>query len=196
MFDISAKPISDFLDAVDSVLNSNTFILEFDNNSASIYESLTKYLKSGIFIDQILKYDLERKWSNLHYYDFDKNCYTVKTGNLVKEGFSIKLKDYQPDKNQYLIAMLTRELGFYSFYSKNKTLVEAETIVENFIYFISKGKEWKLYILEPDFLANTSNLTNESNYDISYFENESPCNSSAIIQCHEKSYLIITNGIP
>jgi hypothetical protein len=196
MLDIRAKPISDFLDAVDRVLNSNTFIIEFEISSPNLSESLTKYLNSVYFIDHILKHDLERKWSNLHYYDYDDDCYKIRPGNLLKENFIIKLKDHQFDKKQYLIGMLTGKYGFYSFYSQNKTAVEAEIIVENFISYISKNKEWKLLIVEPDFLVNTTDLTEDSKFDMGYFEGESPCNSSTVIQCQDKSYLLLTNGIP
>ncbi|MFN8259019.1 MAG: hypothetical protein U0W24_25240 [Bacteroidales bacterium] len=196
MLDLTSPPVSEFLDALDIVLNSNTFILAFENNSKGIKESLTEFLNSGYFEDQIIKQDLDRNWNNLHYFDDEKDCYLVRQGRLIKHNFTIKIKEQPLDKEFYLTGMLTGKSGFVSFYSKYKKEEEAKYIVCNFISFITNQQEYEIYCIEPDFLVNTADPHQDLGFYLTYFEGESPNNSSTVIQCHDKSYLLLTNGIP
>ena len=48
--DISQKPIKTFLDSVDSVLNSNTFLLEFEIKTDNIKADLFDFIRSDSFL--------------------------------------------------------------------------------------------------------------------------------------------------
>ena len=88
-FDISAKPNKDFLDNVDLVLNSNTFILPFNIRLNNVSDSLQLFLATDNFQNLMLQQDKDRGWNNMHYFD-KAGQQKVKPGNLLKENFKLK----------------------------------------------------------------------------------------------------------
>src|SRR5215204_2417516 len=153
--DISAKPVKDFLDAADEVINSNTFILQFHILLNDVKRSLELFLKSELFINQLLSQDRERNWFNMQYFDNVSNGFTVKPGNLLNENAQLKISELSVEKREYLIAMLTGDTSvgrFFSFYSKQKERKVAETIVDDFVSYLSLFGDYELFIMEPNFL--------------------------------------------
>ena len=100
---LNATPVKHFLDSVDIVLNSNTFIVEFEIANNAIEKSLKDFLLSAGFIEQLTRQDSERGWNNLHYFDTESNSYKVKSGNLSEPVSSLLLENPKCDKREYLI---------------------------------------------------------------------------------------------
>jgi hypothetical protein len=118
--EISAKPVKNFLDAVDTVLNSNTFILQFSILLNDIKKSLDLFLKSDTFINQLIFQDRERNWFNMQYFDGDTGRFKVKPGNLLNKDAKLIISEPSVDKREYLIAMLTGDTSVGSFYSNKR----------------------------------------------------------------------------
>lgn len=194
---ITLKPIRTFLDAVDIVLNSNTFLLQFDSQSTDLKTELLNFLKSESFIEQLANQDKERNWFNLHYFDKKTESYKLRKGNILKDQIELKIKEIENDKSEYLTAMLTgdTEKGpFFSFYGKQLDKEKARAIVDNLTAFLSIYASWRLFIIEPDFLKNSFEAYPKEE-DLKYFEVDYGNNSATIILSKDKGYLLLTNGI-
>ena len=63
----SHKSIKDFLDAVDHVLNSNTFLFDYKPSfSEDLKGELAAFLQSTDFYGRMLQQDMERGRNNMH----------------------------------------------------------------------------------------------------------------------------------
>ena len=100
--------ISNFLDAVDTVLNSNTFLFELPLNSSlepNIWLlKLGTYLRSKEFNDAIFNQDATRKWYN--YYTLTENDFIRYPASFLKENFPLDVTPYSKNPIEYLEAML------------------------------------------------------------------------------------------
>jgi len=198
--DISSKPIKLFLDTVDQVLNSNTFLLPFEVKADNIDEALLGFIASESFIHQLASQDKEREWFNLHYFDHKTGNYKLKNGNILKSEIDLKIKEIVVDKSDYLIAMLTGDTSkgrFFSYYSKEISLEKAKVIVDNLISFLTtydKYSEWKLFFVEPDFLKDTVERYSK-NEELTYFNGGFGNDTATVILTNNKGFLLLTNGI-
>ena len=194
--DISAKPLKDFLDGVDIVLNSNTFLLTFDIKNGSVTKSLEAFIKSNDFITQIIRQDSERDWYNMQYFDNLDSTFIQRPGNLISKTIELKIDTPQVDKREYLIAMLTGDTSigrFFSFYSYQKERNEAETIVDNFISYLSTNADWTLSVVKPDFLKDNVQ-ENAKKGELKYFNGDYGNDTATLIECRNKGFLLLTNG--
>jgi hypothetical protein len=198
---IADEPVKQFLDAVDAVLNSNTFILSFSVQSHDVLSSLTTFVNSSDFQLQLLKQDQDRLWHNLHLYNVDRDQYEARTGSVVKENCRLKITQPGFPGHEYLMAMITGDTtkgSFFSFYATQKTREEAEALVKALISFLFKDQAWQLFIVEPDFLWNAverSPLEKYSTGEIFYFEGDNGNDSATVIASKDTGFLILTNGI-
>ena len=195
-FDISPEPIKIFLDAVDSVLNSNTFLLRFDIHSDRIEDSLLSFLKSDDFMKQLTHQDIARGWHNLYNYDEHTESYKLRRGTILKEPMQLKIEK-RSDKREYLTAMLTGDTTkgrFFSFYGKQLELKKAEAIVDDLTSFLTDHRDWELWVVQPDFLKDGVE-TYSKNEDLHYFEGGNANDNAVVIKCDEKGFLLLTNGI-
>lgn len=106
-FDISQNPVKLFLDTVDSVLNSNTFLLKFELKTENMNLDFSNFIHSESFITQISDQDKEREWFNMHDFDYKTKMYKLRKGNILKDKFELEIKEIEEAKNEYLIGMLT-----------------------------------------------------------------------------------------
>lgn len=113
--DILAKPVNDFLDAMDEVINSNTFILQFHIGFNVVKKSLELFLKSEVFITQLLGQDRERNWFKMQIFDDVTTSLIMKPGNILNENAELIISEPSVDKREYLIAMLTGDTSAGSF---------------------------------------------------------------------------------
>lgn len=195
--DISAKPIKTFLDTVDIVLNSNTFLLRFDTKECDLNNELLNFLQSDSFIEQLAYQDKERRRFNMHYFDNKTESYKLKKGNILKDKIELKIKEVKNDKSEHLTAMLTGDTTkgrFFSFYSKQIDKEKARAIVDNFTSFLSVYANWRLFIIEPDFLKDAVEVYSKEE-DLRYFEGDYGNDNATIILTKDKGYLLLTNGI-
>ena len=195
--DISAKPIKTFLDSVDSVLNSNTFLLRFDSKGSDLNTEFLSFLQSDSFIEQLAYQDRERSWFNMHYFDNKTESYKLKKGNILKDNIELNIKEVENEKSEYLTAMLTGDTTkgrFFSYYSKQIDKEKARAIVDNFTSFLSVYESWRLFIVEPDFLKDAVEVYSKEE-DLRYFEGDYGNDTATIILTKDKGYLLLTNGI-
>ncbi len=184
------------MDSVDTVLNSNTFILTFDVTDDNLKDSFKTFLRSNDFITQIIRQDNEREWHNLHYFDSVDNCYKILPGNLINEDAELSMSSPSVDKREYLIAMLTGDnaIGnFYSFYSYQKDRVEAEVTVDKLIAYLTKDSNWTLFIVQTNFLKDHLEGYAKEN-EIRYFDGDYGNDNAILIQSKNKGFLLLTNG--
>jgi hypothetical protein len=195
MIDIKNPNISTFLDAVDSVLNSNTFLLQttVSADQGSI-ESQIETLLKGDCEAQLFQQDEEREWYFLNVFDVETMSYERREGVLVKPNLGVEVLCELTDPNQYLVGMLTADpnIGnFKSFYGTQKSKQEAENIVAGFLSELSKSKPFQTFALQPDFLFNKTDKVSE----LYYFEGEKACDTATCFLCYDTFYLLLTNGI-
>lgn len=195
--DISQKPIKTFLDSVDSVLNSNTFLLEFEIKTDNIKTDLLNFIRSDSFIRQISNQDIEREWFNMHDFDYKTKTHKIRKGSILKNKIELEIKEIENGKNEYLTAMLTGDTTkgrFNSFYSKEIEKEKAKAIVENLTSYLSLYSNWKLFYVEPNFLKNAVEIYSKDE-ELKYFEGDYGNDTATIILTKNNGYLLLTNGI-
>lgn len=196
-FDTSNKAVTAFLDAVDIVLNSNTFLLHYTAEvDCDIKDALTSFVNSNDFYQQFLKQDIDRKWHNHHHFNSKTDRFEPRSTNLVKPGSQLTIGKPAVSKLDYLIAMLTannQDLPFFSFYSQQIEVAKATQIVNDLIYYITWGSSWELYTIRPDFLYNGTEK-DKAKGTICYFDD---CGNDAatLIVSGNRHYMILTNGM-
>jgi hypothetical protein len=195
--DISAKPIKTFLDSVDIVLNSNTFLLQFDSMTSDLKSEFMSFLQSESFIEQLAYQDRERSWFNMYYFDNKTESYKLRKGSILKDKIDLRIEEVVNERSEYLTAMLTGDTTrgrFFSFYSKQLDKEKARAIVDGFTSFLSASESWRLFILEPDFLKDAVEVSSKEE-DLRYFEGDNGNDTATIILTRDKGYLLLTNGI-
>lgn len=190
----SQDPIDAFLDAADSVLNSNTFLIGIPLGPGDLRVQLTEYIASDAFLDRMLSEDIRRGWFNFHTFT-DAETLAPKPGKLVKPGFNLTIRETSISVKDFLEAMLRGDLhvgNFFSFYGKQKTRDEARLLTANLIAGTSIGGECRVYALAPDFLQNA-----DSDDQMYYFEGPNgACDTATVLATDTRAYILLTNGAP
>lgn len=196
---IDQPPVKRFLDAVDQVLNSNTFLLSFHGQEDNLAESFQKFIECD-FMDQLILQDAHRDWDNYWYYGQDdaKNAY--KKEQVVRHQFNGSIQRMQPEHRlAYLEDMLTTKSIMHHFKSPHQRSIPeyiAAEIVHNFIEAIMSGRPWRLFQVTPNFCYTL--LEQEEDPDIiGYFGGNGFGDSASILlRDDNKAYLLLTNGTP
>lgn len=84
---------------------------------------------------------------------------------------------------------------FESYYSKQIHKEKAKEIVDNFTSFLSVNGNWKLFVVEPDFLKDAVGV-HSKNTDLRYFDGDYGNDTATIILMNNMGFLLLTNGIP
>jgi hypothetical protein len=191
---ISQDPIDAFLDAADSVLNSNTFLICIPLGPGGLREQLTEYIASDAFLDMMLSEDIKRGWFNLHTFT-DEETPAPKPGKLIKPGFNLNITEIEISVMDFLEAMLRGDQhvgNFFSFYGNQKTRDEARLLAASLIAGTGIGGECRVYALAPDFLQNADN--DDQMY---YFEGpHGACDTATVLATDTRAYILLTNGAP
>ncbi|RYZ20289.1 MAG: hypothetical protein EOO10_23410 [Chitinophagaceae bacterium] len=195
MIDIKNPNVSIFLDAVDSVLNSNTFLLQTTVSAdPGTIESKIETLLKGDGEAQLFRQDEERDWHFLNVFDVETMTYERREGVLVKPNLRVEVLCEVSDPHRYMVGMLTADpnIGnFKTFYGTQKSKQEAEEIVAGFLTELTKSKPFQTFVLQPDFLYNKTDKVSE----LYYFEGGNACDTATCFLCYDTCYLLLTNGI-
>lgn len=191
--------VKDLLDALDTVLNSNTFLLSYvPLHPHSISQSMIAFLNSHSFLEQIFKQDHDRNWNNFHYWDSENSDYQQEDGKIVKPDIELKITKPSVNVRLYLMSMLTatneKNGNFWSPYKKQKSEEDAEQLVNNFLKFIGYDEDSETLCIQPDFLFTTKEMNSDSKI-LGYFEGEFASDSATLFVTNDKHYLLLTNGI-
>jgi len=196
-FNINDKHIKKFLDKLDVVLNSNTFLFHTQLNFLNLEktkEDFSEYIRSLKFLEEILLQDEIRKWNNFRKYrQVDKKLIP-----FIKEKFELKAEEI-PDENKvmYLQNMLSIEQEnptFRSPYNKQISSIEAEKVVLNFLNVVVKGQKWKLIKFNTDF-GYPGTFGNVDPSKMSYFEGGACDTVTVVITEKNDGFIILTNGL-
>ena len=182
-----------FLDAADSVLNSNTFLLVVPMRTGDPATDVRDFVCSGGLREAVLQADLAREWYIWHRYGPEGEL-TAIPGGFVKAGCELPVLRTNSTAFDYLQAMLCGDLrlgDFFSFYRRAKTQEEARRLTSELLGYLFAGAEPSLYVLDPDFLHDAS-LDGDEGY---YFEGKG-CDNAALLTAGTTGYLILTNGMP
>lgn len=193
---LNTPHIKAFLDGVDLVLNSNTFLLELKadfTDAEKATEEVSEFIRSGTFKNQILKQDLERGWENYHYLGVPDV-----EGDLFKPNFRIELKELSNEASiDYLRNMLTieqKESDFYSPYRNQMEKNKAQQLVVNFLHELLLQMNWKLFQLNTDFSYTREEIRNEN--EMAYFEGDYGSDSATLFVREDgRAFILLTNGL-
>ena len=200
---LNQEPIKYFLDKVDTVLNSNTFLLKTKIAFENVLETernLHDFISSGKFKKQILKQDIIREWTNYHQVNDDGKLVITATGILAKPTFKIQLKRLTKAASlTYFRSMLTVETdtnnyNFWSPYSKAINSTEAMLYVQNFLGKLGEGQEFIVYTCNTDFCYSIGEQYHNEKV-MGYFEGDYGSDSmTVIIRKDNEAFILLTNG--
>ncbi len=194
---VSVKPIKGFLDTVDAVLNSNTFLLQFNFKTDNINADLFSFLNSTSFYEQITNQDKVRGWFNMHFFDLETESYMINSGNILERNFTLTIKEITTQKCDYLEAMLTGDITkgrFRSFYDTQINAAYAKEIVNHFISCLCANNKWKMFFVAPCFLKEINKRYSKKE-NIRYFNGSDGNDTATVILTNNKGFLLLTNGI-
>lgn len=209
-----------FLKAVNAVLNSNSFLLQFTlDTSLPLEDSLQKFIQSEDFKAQIIEQDAQ--------YFGNYQRYREKYGDfgaLVKPNFDIQTRHIaETNKMDYLKSLLTTNTDFLylkilyegglteeeahqaltrfksvinnkfflqSPYNKELREEEADKIITPFLEELLQGQTWQLFRLNTDFLYDKYQGKNIMGYFYLLFGDT----ATLILREDNQGFLLLTNG--
>ena len=199
----------DFLDAVDGVLNSNTFLLRLSTNEIpdDLNEFLEKIIKSRKFKELMLEQDIDRKWFIYSSFNLDTKVWepNKKDCDFFKSEFKLAIESISyKEFIDILVDMLTTEK---SIYQKQLPINKAEEIVFRFIREIyhtsdlkTEGNNNSFYRIKPDFLNQRTELDIDNELDELdskfYYFDGTEFDSCTLFIVDNNIYMLLTNGMP
>lgn len=195
--------IHKLLDKLDIAVNSNSFWIELGVPAGEfeLEEVLVQHLRTGNFHFELVKQDINRDWN--HYTDlvfpknYEKPVLIQKPGNTWNGNEKIKLdKISQTTITDHLVDILTGKTKYYSKSSLGTQLKEDEAknlILELIIMLSSVDKNWRGFLIKPDFLNLVDEYYNSGYIQLGYFEN---CGRDMAIAflVDEQLHILLTNG--
>lgn len=204
-FNVAAKPIALFLDAVDAVLNSNTFLLPFARQGASVVSALQAFLHSPALAQELLQQDRQRDWYVFHCFDVEEMAYRPRRGlPLVLPHTQIIAQPLLGCGQVYLQDMLVcdgdKQL-FFSPYQRPLSPPAAARLVADLLDCLMPNQPWQLWQIQPNFLRVRAPEQDgdgewEDSEDWAYFEAGGSANTATVLLAQQQAYLLLSNGLP
>lgn len=191
---VNMKTATDlFLDAVDSVLNSNTFLLKIERGTEMLsdQEAIHQALFSKEFDQALYKADLNREWEIFHDSDVqgDELVYTPIPFNKGQE-LGLERQDTSFFPNLLLGMLIAGDpSGFHSPYDKAKSPKEAKALLNNFLAELKLGSDTSYYKLDKSCLF----LPFDPKTELVYWDNTPSDTLSAMLDA-DWIYFLLTNG--
>lgn len=215
--DLDCPGVSAFLDAVDTVMNSNTFLLKVRVDRpitvGGLRDTLGRFLGGPLFGDMMLAADRTRDWWMLHHAPFEVNE-KEDTGWRVQNG--LVLDDARLDLGRIDIVAFTARLRWMlreapSPYRRHLGEEHAQDLIGALFRDLFGPLSWPLatpmaqrcwaearwsfYTLRPDFLRSTEYYTGKPCPDLAYFDGGAADTAMFFYQ-DDVFYLLLTNGSP
>lgn len=202
--------VENFLRTVDSVLNSNTFLLVIPliGQPKDLKRFLSEFIKSKKFKELMIEQDKIRSLGCYNYYDFIEGEVVEAinySGEFCKPNFELSMEKMSYGSlEKILLNMITTNK---SFYKKQLSSYNASPIVNMFLDKIFKGNnikkltdEWNIYSVKPNFLNTTyiideNSRKEEQNERFCYFDDWG-FDSCTVFYNKERLYMLLTNGRP
>ncbi|MCP4442174.1 MAG: hypothetical protein GY810_24970 [Aureispira sp.] len=199
---INTEEIRIFLDTVNKVLNSNTFILKTKANYLDLdiaQKEIKAFLMSKDFREGLMTQSKEHGWTNYHYYD-KKDGNKLKPNErcrFVKNQFNLTFEPIPKKKcGAYLRLMLMGDdpLGiFLSPYQKGVSKEEAVRVARTFLNCLLEKQQYRLFKLNTDFGYTHEELRGTK--DICYFSGGMSSDAATLIVREDNTaFMILTNG--
>ena len=196
-----------YLDAVDKVANSNTFLLAAGDGLRSLTPAgIFEFLSSDAFAAAMYACDAERGWFNLHDpVDPPEQVQNVKDLYMPRPGeFLCVDKPAQLD-----VALVTREalreklqwllVGVRSPYGGNLPKREAAPLVNGFLSAIEReGAIVSAALCDPSFLHSTQYWTADDDFEpepLAFFDGGGS-DVAAFFKAGIHGYVVLANGSP
>ncbi len=181
--------ISAFLDGVDTVLNSNTFLLTFNIEKERLEKGVRQFIDSGGFKSQILEQDQARGWNN-----YSK----IKDEQLIKSNYKLQFHPLPLEKVEtYFSSMLMAESNSYNFwspYSKQFDKPKSIALTRGFLSALSQNQKISTCLMNTDFSYSHEEVHSKRGY-MTYFEGEYGSDSATLITREDhQAFIILTNG--
>lgn len=192
--------IDAFIEAINSVLNSNTFLLslslDYETSLEDLKEEFSHFVKSGNLKTQILEQDAES------YGNYQRQAEKQGSlGNLHKNSFELQVRELKEDKKiGFLQALLTTQTDIQflqSPYNKQLSKEEAHKVLNPFLQTLIGEKQWKLYKLSTNFLHTKEEereLRRKGKNIMSYFYDLFGDTALLFSREDNKAFLLLTNG--
>lgn len=202
--------VENFLRTVDSVLNSNTFLLVISliGQPKDLKGFLSEFISSKQFKELMIEQDKIHSLGCYSYYDFIEGEVVEVinySGEFYKPNFELSMEKISYDGlEKILLNMITTNK---SIYKKQLSSDIASPIVNMFLDKIFKGKniknltdEWNIYSVKPNFLNTTYMIDKnsgeeEQNKRLCYFD-DCGFDSCTVFYNKERLYMLLTNGMP
>lgn len=184
------KVVKEFLDAVDTVLNSQSFFIVFDNlaeyKGQTDKETIRAVLYSEEFDQKWEAQDQERNWELFKEWKED-----TKHPTQVKKNKDLEITLLKVEVANYWIDLLIANpvSRFYSPYAKALSSQHAQELVKSVLQEFDWYNRGKLYEIKPDFLFTVGNKEG----GLEYLWNCGLDTISAIVS-NSKIGILLTNG--
>lgn len=200
--------VADFLNAVDTVMNSNTFLLDAGHRLGALSgQNLERYVLSGPFHREMLHNDAKRDWHNFHevarYGSGKTMSWVPQEGQFPVPNLKIKPTMVSFDQFRARLLWCLTEARCYYQHSGTGHLPDGQavTMVDAFIDCLDAKQAFHGAFLEPDFLFGID-YWGYSEQDLpegclGYFGGPGNPNDTATVwTCSSGGYLLLTNGTP
>ncbi len=215
--DLDHPAIDAFLDAVDEVMNSNTFLLkvraDVPVHLGNRVEILDAFLRDRLFHEMMLAADQARDWWMFHEVPWEPDepgaPMAGAPGSLVRDGFRLTLDPL--DATGMVVRLRWMLTGACSPYRRHLDEVRARDLVSGFLRQAlgpvdgacpvepdrrsETEKPWKFCTVWPDFLRGMDERTDES-HQPAYFEGCESADTATFFHRGDVFYLLLTNGAP
>ena len=195
--------IHKLLDKLDSAVNSNSFWIELEVPSSGfeLDQVLVQHLKTGNFHFELVKQDINRGW--YHYSEMvlpkhsKQPVLIQRPGNTWNGKEEIKYEEISKSTvADHLMDILTGKTRYYSRSSLGTPLSEQEAnlLISELVEMLSSiDKNWKAFLITPDFLNQVDSYYDSNYIQLGYFEN---CGRDMTIAflVDEQLYILLTNG--
>jgi hypothetical protein len=208
MLHLHFPAVKAFLDQLDNILNSRTFLLSlpFLNHrqpAAEWQQKLSEYLHSQAFTADMIAQYAARRWSNF----VELQGAEFRPKALPRFERIVYFRSYLAamliaDHSQ-LIACSDSGIAFYSPYQKNLPPKKAPSFVNAFLagLFASNAGRIEAWALSTDFIAASSDIdwadqAPRGRNWLYYFDGWTgiPTDSATLLMNEERAYLLLTNG--
>lgn len=197
------ESIHKLLDKLDTAVNSNSFWIELGLPSGEfeIGKVLVQHLKTGNFHFELVKQDISRDWNNYSEMVFSKSLDQIvlipRPGNVWNGKEKINYQEIPRNTiYEHLFDLLTGKAKYYgkSSYGTQFTDEEADSLVVEVLEMLTNlDKNWKAYLITPDFLNVVENYFDSGYIKLGYFENHGRDMSLAFL-VDDSLYILLTNG--
>lgn len=196
-------PIGAFLDALDEVLNSNSFLLDcpIDELQPDAESRLTELIRGPIFKDLLIAADIERGWKNYGEWDWETERYERlhHSGDFFIPDVRLQVArlDY-PAARRRMIDLLAHT---YSPYHKQLPEADAVAVTDRFLDELLEGDPtgWTFLAVAPDFLHTSGYFGHPTRSperdDFCYFDG-GDADSCTVFHRPGKTFMLLTNGSP